>query len=55
MWTIKENHLKARVEYPIEDHVYTGNKHHDRANMGRNQSIKTQNLFLSFGPRPYEQ
>jgi hypothetical protein len=23
--------------------------------MGRNQSIETQNLFLSFGPTPYEQ
>jgi hypothetical protein len=55
MWTIKGIHRKAGVEHSTEDHVYTGNKHHDEANMGRNQSIVIQNLFLFFGPRPYEQ
>jgi hypothetical protein len=48
------SHSRGR-KHPTESHVYMGNEHHDGANMGRNQSIVTQNLFLSFGPRPYEQ
>jgi hypothetical protein len=51
----KETQFKAWIEHPTENHVYMGNKHHDEANMGCNQSIVAQNLFLSFGPRPYEQ
>jgi hypothetical protein len=27
---------------PTEGHIYTGDKHHDRTNIGRNQSIVTQ-------------
>jgi hypothetical protein len=41
--------------HPTEGHNYMENEHHDEANMDRNQSIETQNLFLSFEPRTYEQ
>jgi hypothetical protein len=54
MYTIKATHLKIG-NHPTKSHVYMGNEHHDVANMGHNQSIVTQNLFLSFGPRPYDQ
>jgi hypothetical protein len=47
-------HSRGR-NYPIGGHLYMGKKHHDEANMGRNQSIMIQNLFISFGQRPYKQ
>jgi hypothetical protein len=47
MWTIKETHLKVGVESSNWRSWLYGNEHHDGANMGRNQSIEAQNLFLS--------
>jgi hypothetical protein len=39
------SHSRAR-NHPIEYHVYMGNEHDDKANMGRNQSINMKPLSL---------
>jgi hypothetical protein len=56
MWTFKAAHQKTGVEtIQLKVMITREMNHHDGANMSRNQSIKTQNIFLSFEPRPYEQ
>jgi hypothetical protein len=46
MWAIEETQLKAGVEHPTEDHVYIGNEHHDKVNMGHNQGIDIKPLSI---------
>jgi hypothetical protein len=38
-------HSRGR-NHPTEGHVYMGKEHHDKANMGRNQSIDIKSLSL---------